>query len=370
VALALCASPEAETLAQEFLNGTPPELERAGWIALGLIAAGPEGMAVELVNLRSVAGQTTYPARFEREAPEAVIAAGIARLQAQPSAALLEVSSDLAGNMPRLEEQYTRCIVVTTVLGPASGHEGPVRDVLLRWLRGAPPLALLADDAVLQCLAQAAQEDEDLARTLLEFAGSRLYEPEGTAILQALVRFGRRDELVLDLLESFFATEEAIEGDPLFLLTQVGALDALKPLIASEDPLLRQAAGRITMERLQDPNLDSTERLLLMTLLATEQPEHVLATVQSLVSQGDEDALRRAIGFLDAVPPEEREASQDLLLALLARPSTSSATRLALLREISQVGAEGAREVLLSLRSMEQDPAAIALLEELLPDSR
>jgi hypothetical protein len=96
----------------------------------------------------------------------------------------------------------------------------------------------------------------------------------------------------------------------------------------------------------------------------------VLATVQSFVSQlVDEDALRQTIQFLDAVPPEERGASQDLLLALLARPSTSPATRLAILREISEVGADGAREVLLSLRSMEQDPAALSLIDELLSEN-
>jgi hypothetical protein len=370
VALALGESSEVEPLAKELLYGVSHELERAGWITLGLSARGPEGLAVELAELRTFANQSTYPAVLRREADEAALASAIARLQAQPSAALMEVSLEPDGNQPRLEEQYTRCLVVLAILGPSSGHAGPVQDVLLRWLRGAPPLALLADEAVLQCLAQAAQGDEDLARTLLELAGSRLSEPEGTAILEALVRFGRRDELVLDLLDSFFSSEDAIEGDPLFQVAQVQALAALKPLLDSENPVLSQAAGRIAFERLQDTRLDSTERLLFMTLLATEQPENILATVQSLSSQVDDEDLRRTIMFLDAVPPEQRGAGQDLLLALLARPATSPATRLAMLREISQVGADGAREALLSMRSMEQDPAAIALLDELLSESR
>jgi hypothetical protein len=278
----------------------------------------------------------------------------------------MEVSLELDGNLPRLEEQFTRCVVVLTILGPSVG-EGPVREELLHWLRGVAPLAALADRAVLHCLALGAAVDEELAAQLLDIAAERLLEPEGTCILEALVRLGEREQLVLDHLRGFFASEDAIEGDPLYLLTQAHAVAALMPLLGSEDPALRDEASALALERLADPSLDPIERQLFLTTLATRRSDLLLDVVQTLVNgTKDEDLLVDALSFLDAVSAEDRSAGQDLLLSLLGREGIGAELRLAIIREIAQVNAAGTTDLLLTLRSMEQDAAVLALLDELI----
>jgi hypothetical protein len=366
VALALRKAPSAQATAERFTALDNHELERAGWVALGLLADGGDGTTIDLRRFENPIDLRTYPAAIGRRSAQRVIDRAIHRVLLPVPAELMEVSLDLDGNLPRLEEQFTRCVVVLTILGPSVG-EGPVREELLHWLRGVAPLAALADRAVLHCLALGAAVDEELAAQLLDIAAERLLEPEGTCILEALVRLGEREQLVLDHLRGFFASEDAIEGDPLYLLTQAHAVAALMPLLGSEDPALRDEASALALERLADPSLDPIERQLFLTTLATRRSDLLLDVVQTLVNgTKDEDPLVDALSFLDAVSAEDRSAGQDLLLSLLGREGIGAELRLAIIREIAQVNAAGTTDLLLTLRSMEQDAAVLALLDELI----
>lgn len=243
VALGLGRSPAALRVAEHLLAQPSPELERGGWIALGLMAADGAGMPMALVRFENPTGLRTYPATIASKAAKPLVDRAIRRVLAPVPEALMEVSLEPDGNLPRFEEQFTRCIIVLAVLGPATGEAGSVRDTMLRWLRGVGPFPALAEDAVMHCLALAAKADEGLAVELLDVAAAHLFEPDGTSILEALVRLGGQGALVLDHLRGFFASEEAIEGDVLFALTQVQAIAALMPLLGAVDPLLRQEAA-------------------------------------------------------------------------------------------------------------------------------
>jgi hypothetical protein len=283
----------------------------------------------------------------------------------------MKVSIEPNGNLPRLEEQFTRSIVVLMILGPSAGTGGHAREAMLRWLRGTAPLAWLADAAVLHCLALAARDDEAMAELLLEIAGERLFEPDGTAILEALVRLGGHGGLVLDHLRGFFASESAISGDALYALTQAQAVAALMPLLSAEDLDLQAKASQLVIERLSDPQLDSTERLLFLTTLASSRGDLILDAVQALLPEtASQERIQDTVMFLDSVPADQRTATQDLLLTLLGRQGLSADSRLAILREIWQVKAEGSTDLLVTLRSMEEDPRAQAFLDEILGSRR
>lgn len=366
VALALRRSSGAQALAEGLVDRSSPEVERASWIALGLLASGGEGMPVALDRFEHSTGLRTYPASIERCSTREVLARALRRLSAPVPEHIMEVSLEPEGNQARFEEQFTRCVVVLAILGPAVVADEDVRATLLQWLRGLDP-PLLAEEAVLHCLALAAARDEELAAQVLEIAAARLFEPEGAGILEALVRLGGRGAEVLVHLRGFFAAQEALAGDPLFALAQAQALAALMPLLGSQDAALRAQASALALERLTDPGLDPLERQLFLTTLATQRSDLLLEVVQALTDGAeDEELLRDAISFLDAVSAEDRGASQALLLALLDREGAGVDLRLALIREIAQVNAPGTAELLLTLRSMEQDPAVRALLDQLI----
>jgi hypothetical protein len=366
VALALRRSPGAQATAEQLLDRSGPELERASWIALGLLATGGRGLPIALSRFENPAGLRTYPATISQRCSKPVLDRAIRRLMAPVPEHVMEVSMEPDGNLPRFEEQFTRCVVVLAILGPSVSEDGSVRETLLQWLRGIDP-PLLADEAVLHCLALGAEHDEELAELLLDIAAARLFEPDGAGILEALVRLGGKGEEVLQHLRGFFASQEAIEGDVLFALTQAQAIAALMPLLGSEDPALREKASDLAMEKLGDPGIDPVERQLFLTTIATNRSDLVLDVVQALVAGAkDEEVLRDAISFLDAVSEEDRAASQDLLLSVLGREGVGADLCLALIREIAQVNAPGTAELLLTLRSMEQDPGVQALLDQLI----
>ncbi len=369
VALALAGSTRAEAVADVFLASDHPELERGGWIALGLLARGDPGMSVALGGFRGPADLLTFPATLTKEASPQVLERAVHRVQLAVPADMMQVSAEPGGNMPRLEEQFTRSVIVLCVLGPSAGHPGPARDSLLRWLRGAAPIAWLADDAVLHCLSLAARGDKELALALIDIAAANLFDPKGTAILEAVVRLGGQERLVLGHLRGFFASEQAIAGDPLHALTQVQAVAALMPLLASEDARVRDEAAQLVTERLANPELDATERLLFLTTLAEQRTDLVLDVVASLVPEGSGDEIiEHAVLFLDTVPVEQRPASQMLLFSLLNRDGVGSTTRVAILREIAQLGADGWVELMESARAGERDPAVLAFIDSVTKD--
>jgi len=89
-----------------------------------------------------------------------------------------------------------------------------------------------------------------------------------------------------------------------------------------------------------------------------------------LPETASQERIQDTVMFLDSVPADQRTATQDLLLTLLGRQGLSADSRLAILREIWQVKAEGSTDLLVTLRSMEEDPRAQAFLDEILGSRR
>jgi hypothetical protein len=85
-----------------------------------------------------------------------------------------------------------------------------------------------------------------------------------------------------------------------------------------------------------------------------------------IADRASDEAVMDAVLFLDALPAGQRGAGQDLLVSLLSREWLGSDARVAILREIWQLGAGGSAELLEGLRAVETDSAALAFLESVI----
>jgi hypothetical protein len=357
-----------ERLTTELLETGVPELERAVWIVKALSSGPRPRMQVDLSEFRSATAHETFPVSIRRRAKAQDITAALTRIEDRFPEYYFDQDPTIRAD-ERQEDTFTRELLVLALLGPSAEDEA-IRNQLIDWVRGRDMVSATVRAPALHVFGLLAQTDAELAEELLRMAQQMLFDKHasGVDVLRTLSKVAGRHDLLLESLQHFFRNQDPRSENPLDMINQAMALDALIPVLGSDDELLTDPAVALVMERVLDETIDPSERYLFLVVVAASGNDSLVEIVTLVVEAFSDDTavLADSIGVLSSVGAEGRNEAHLLLTGLSDRTDLPFELQRSIFAEIAQIGAPEARSFLEGRLNVESNVELRRFLQELL----